>query len=472
MKPIALLILCALSFALPVTGADAPKPNIIFILADDLGYGDIGCFGQQNIKTPNIDRMAAEGMRFTQVYSGSTVCAPSRAVLMTGRHTGHVSVRGNSGKQNPLAQALRTNDITVAAILKKAGYATGLIGKWGLGDVGEAERGLPWKQGFDYTFGYLNQHHAHNYYPEQLWRNDTPVKLRNVVPNADAHGAGVATVRLDYSADLIADEALKFVRDHRSRPFFLYFTPTLPHANNEGKIKGMEVPGLGDYADRAWPEPVKAHAAMVTRLDRDVGRLLALLKELGIDRHTLVVFSSDNGPHKEGGYDPTINRSSGPLRGTKRDHYEGGIRVPTVARWPGRVPAGQTSDAVWYFPDVLPTLAALSGATAPAGLDGVNVLPSWLGQAQPELKTRFLYWEFHEGGFKQAARQGDWKAVRNHPDDPIELYDLATDLGEARNLASQRPEVVARFETFFKMARTEAADWPITKSPRRPVTKP
>ncbi len=445
----------------------AAKPNFIFILADDLGYGDVGCFGQQRIKTPHLDRMAAEGMRCTQVYSGSTVCAPSRAVLMTGRHTGHATVRGNSGKQNPLAQSLRPTDVTIAALLQKAGYRTGLVGKWGLGDMGAAEPGLPWRHGFDYFYGFLNQSHAHNYYPEFLWRNDQRVKLGNVVPDANEAGAGRATVRREYAADLFADEALKFVRENRSGPFFLCFTPTLPHANNEAKALGMEVPELGEYEKLDWPEPQKGHAAMVTRLDRDVGRLLALLKELNLDTNTLVIFTSDNGPHREGGNNPDFNRSSGPYRGIKRAHYEGGIRVPTIVRWPGRVPAGVTSDARWWFPDVLPTLAALGSATVPSGLDGTNIWPVLTGRVSPELVERKFYWEFHEGGFKQAARWRDWKAVRNHLDEPTELYNLARDPGETNNLASAHPEIIAPLESFMKSARTENADWPIKKGPRK-----
>jgi arylsulfatase A-like enzyme len=468
-----LLAVFAFSFSPKNHAAEpAPKPNLIFILADDLGYGDLGCFGQQRIKTPHLDRMAAEGIRCTQVYSGSTVCAPSRAVLMTGRHTGHVTVRGNAGKQNPLAQSLRSNDVTIAARLQKAGYRTGLIGKWGLGDMGAAEPGLPWRHGFDYFYGFLNQTHAHNYYPEFLWRNDQRVKLNNVVPDANESGAGRATVRREYAADLFADEALKFVRENRSRPFFLYFTPTLPHANNEAKALGMEVPELGDYEKLDWPEPQKGHAAMITRLDRDVGRLLALLKELNLDTNTLVIFTSDNGPHREGGNDPDFNRSSGPYRGIKRAHYEGGIRVPTIVRWPGRVPAGVTSDVRWWFPDVLPTLATLGGAAVPSGLDGTNIWPVLTGKTTPELAERKFYWEFHEGGFTQAARWRDWKAVRNFLDDPIELYDLARDPRETNNIASAHPEIVAQMESFLKSARTENPDWPIRKGQRKPASQP
>lgn len=442
------------------------KPNVIVILADDLGYGDLGCYGQQRIQTPNLDRLASEGMRFTQAYSGSTVCAPSRCVLMTGRHTGHATVRGNAGSQNPIAQSLRETDVTVASVLENAGYATALIGKWGLGDVGGAEPGLPRRHGFDYFFGYLNQRHAHNYYPTYLWRNEARVKLPNVVPDADDQGAGRASVRREYTPDLLAKEALRFIRKNKRHPFFLYYAVTIPHANNEAKNQGMEVPDLGPYRDLDWSEPQKGHAAMITRLDRDVGRLLALLKELDLEQNTLVLFASDNGPHREGGNNPAFNHSSGPLRGIKRDHYEGGIRVPVVVRWPGQVPAGVVSEAVWGFADVLPTLAEVGGGTVPAGLDGVSIVPVLRGQAQPELNDRFLYWEFHEGGFKQASRWRDWKGIRNRVEGPVELYDLARDVGETRDVAAQHPDVVARFEAHWRTVRTDSPDWPVRKGPR------
>lgn len=445
--------------ASPDTRAAAPRPNIIVILADDLGYGDLGCFGQKRIRTPRLDQMAAEGLRFTQCYAGSTVCAPSRSVLMQGLHTGHARVRGNAGRQNPLAQALRPGDVTVARLLQDAGYATGLFGKWGLGDAGAAEVGLPRRHGFDEFFGYLNQHHAHNYYPTHLWHNETRVPLRNTVPNEDAQGGGRSDNRLDYSADLIADRALDFIRRHHTHPFFLYFAATLPHANNEARQLGMEVPDLGDYAGLDWPEPQKGHAAMVTRLDRDVGRVLDLLGELDIDRQTLVIFSSDNGPHREGGNNPDFNDSNGPFRGIKRDLYEGGIRVPTIVRWPGQTPAGRTSDAVWWAADVLPTAAALAGVEPPPGLDGINVTPILLGR---ELRRRPpLYWEFHEGGFKQAVLDGRWKGVRLAPDQPVEVYDLRSDPGETRDLAAERPRIARRLAERMAAMRTDSPDWPI-----------
>ncbi len=443
---------------------DGKRPNIVFILADDLGYGDLGCYGQERIRTPRLDRMAREGTRFTQVYAGATVCAPSRCVLMTGKHTGHARVRGNAGNANPLAQSLRPGDVTVARLLVDSGYRTGLVGKWGLGDVGAAEPGLPERHGFEHMFGYLNQTHAHNYYPAFLWRNGQRVALGNVVTNATPSGAGVASVRVDYSHDLFAEEALRFIRERRDRTFFLYLALTSPHANNEAGKRGMEVPDLGEYSAMDWPEPQKGHAAMITRMDRDVGRVLDLLKELGLEEKTLVVFTSDNGPHREGGNDPGFNRSSGPFRGIKRDHTDGGIRVPMIVRWPGQVPSGRVDSSVWWFADVMPTLAEIAGASVPLGIDGASVLKTWKGGEQPELQERFLYWEFHEGGFKQAGRWKNWKILRNRRDGASELYDLSNDVGESNNVAEANPELVRELEGRLRSAREESVDWPVVQA--------
>jgi arylsulfatase A-like enzyme len=421
------------------------KPNIVFILADDLGYGDVGCYGQKVIRTPRIDRMASEGMRFTQAYAGSTVCAPSRCCLMTGLHTGHCRVRGNA-----LVPLLPENR-TVAEVLKDAGYATGLCGKWGLGEP--ETTGHPNKKGFDFFFGYLNQHHAHNYYPDYLWRNDEKVTLPNEVKN------NVSSNKKVYSPDLIAKEALGFIDKNKDRPFFLYFTPTLPHANNEAKQEGMEIPSDEPYSKETWPKPQRNHAAMITRLDDDVGRILDKLKELKLDDNTIVFFSSDNGPHKEGGGDPTFFHSSGPLRGIKRSMTDGGIRVPMIVRWPGKVKPG-TSDFVWAFWDFLPTAAELAGAKPASGIDGQSIAPVLLGIGEVK-PHEFLYWEFHEGGSKQAVRMGNWKAIRNKLGGPLELYDLSKDTGEKEDLADKNKEMVAKIEDYLKTARTDSKEFPL-----------
>ncbi|MBE3068952.1 MAG: arylsulfatase [Planctomycetes bacterium] len=430
--------------------APARKPNIIFILADDLGYGDLGCYGQKQIQTPHINRLAAEGVRFTQAYAGSTVCAPSRCCLMTGLHTGHAYVRGNTEVQPEGQLPLPAGTATVAGALRAAGYATGLIGKWGLGGPGSV--GEPNRQGFDYAFGYLCQRMAHNYYPPYLWRNGEKVPLPNEVTK------GVATKKVQYSHDLFADEALAFVEQSAGRPFFLYLALTIPHANNEAGRQGMEVPTAEPYADKPWPEAQRNHAAMITRMDRDVGRLMETLERLGLDQNTIVFFTSDNGPHREGGADPNFFDSSGPLRGIKRDLYEGGIRVPMLARWPGRIPAGSVSDYAWAFWDFLPTACDLAGAEPPGGIDGVSVVPALLGRA--EAAHPYLYWEFHEGGFSQAVRMGGFKAVRRRGR-ATEIYDLAADLGETKDLVAARPDLVAKAEDLFRTARTESPQFPV-----------
>lgn len=432
-------------------------PNIIYILADDLGYGDLGCYGQKEIKTPNIDRLAAEGMRFTSHYAGSTVCAPSRCSLMTGMHTGHTVVRGNR-ETRPMGQhPLPPETVTVAELLKDAGYTTGLIGKWGLG--GPDSTGIPNRQGFDYFYGYLCQRHAHNYYPEFLFRNEERVPLEgNRIENPRPDGAGVAVEKVQYSHDLIGEEALAFVERNRNKPFFLYWSPTIPHANNEAGSEGMEVPDDAPYSERDWPQQQKNHAAMITRLDRDVGALMEKLKELGIDENTIVLFTSDNGPHREGGANPSFFASSGPLRGIKRDLYEGGIRVPMIARWPGRIEPGSVSDHVSAFWDFLPTAADIAGCGTPENIDGISYLPALLGGTQSG--HEFLYWEFHEGkASKQAVRAGKWKAVRLSPSAPLELYDLSADIGENSNIAASHPDVIKRMEKYLQSARTESEIW-------------
>ena len=440
--------------------AESPRrPNVVFVLADDLGYGDLGCYGQKRIRTPNLDRLAKEGMRFTQFYAGSTVCAPSRCTLMTGLHTGHCFIRGNA-RQN-----LRPADVTVARVLKEAGYKTGLVGKWGLGHEGST--GVPTRQGFDSFYGYLDQVHAHNYYPAFLMRNDKRVPLKNEVPpGRGPFGTGVATKKVEYSHDLLVKEALDFIDRSKDKPFFLYLAFTIPHANNEAGKKGMEVPDLGIYKDKDWPAPQKGHAAMISRMDADVGRLLAHLKRLGLDENTLVFFSSDNGPHKEGGADPLFNRSSGPLRGHKRDLTEGGIRVPFLARWPGKIAAGSTSNFVGAFWDVFPTLAQLAGASdkVPSGLDGVSLVPTLLGHKDKQKQHGDLYWAFYEGGGGRALRMGKWKAVQQPINTSIRLYELDKDVGEMKDVAAEHADVVTKLKKRMDESDRPSPRW---KFPQR-----
>ncbi|MBI1317580.1 MAG: sulfatase-like hydrolase/transferase [Candidatus Hydrogenedens sp.] len=445
----ALVALCGLA-----AQAETP-PNIIYIMADDLGYGDLGCYGQNTIKTPYIDAMASEGMRFTQAYAGSTVCAPSRCALMTGKHTGQAYVRGN------VLVPLADSEVTVAEVLKTRGYDTALIGKWGIAEPGT--EGVPNKQGFDYFFGYLNQMHAHNYYPDYLWRNEEKVTLDNVDP-----GDGVSTVTKTYSHDLFAQEALDYVAREHDKPFFLYLALTLPHANNERGGKegnGMEVPDLAPYEDNDWPAPQKGHAAMITRLDRDVGRLMQALKDHGLDENTIVFFTSDNGPHAEGGAKPEFFRSAGDLNGKKRDLTDGGIKVPMIVRWPGHVEAGSESDLVWAFWDFLPTAAALADAEPPKDINGISVLPTLLGQ-EGQQQHDYLYWEFFEGGFLQGVRMKNWKGIRRDFR-RFELYDLNADPGEKTNVADEHPEVVNQIAGIMDQARTDSEHFPIPEKALR-----
>ncbi|HEX7316365.1 MAG TPA: arylsulfatase [Pyrinomonadaceae bacterium] len=444
----ALLLSCAtLAPARSARGTKSQRrPNIILIVADDLGRGDLGAYGQRFIKTPNLDRMAREGLRFTDAYAPSPVCAPSRASFMTGLHQGHARIRGNMNRNNERVP-LKSEDLTVAEVLKGAGYRTGVVGKWGLGEPGTT--GVPGRQGFDYFYGYLNQNHAHSYYPEYLWQNDERVTLRGGT----------------YVHDLFTREALAFVRREDERPFFLYLAYTLPHANNEltrGTGNGMEVPSDAPYSREAWTPQQRNYAAMVTRLDADVGELIRLLKEMDIDRETLVVFTSDNGPQgkDEGGYDQTLFDSNGPYRGLKRELYEGGIRVPLVARWPGRVRAGATSAFPITLCDLMPTAATLAGARATFKTDGVSLQSLLLGGRAPSRGA--LYWEFHEGGFAQAVRMGSWKAVRKGLNGAVELYDLETDPGETRDVSARAPGLVRRAEEIMRREHVESEDWPLS----------
>lgn len=423
-------------------GPAAPlrKPNIIFILADDLGVGDLGCYGQQKISTPHIDRLATEGMLFTQAYAGAAVCAPSRCCLMTGLHTGHARVRSNSGPTDrvPLAAA----DLTVAEVLKRAGYRTGIIGKWGLGEAGTA--GVPNAQGFDEWYGFLNQDHALEYYPTHLWENH-----RERFPNGN-QGAK----RREYVQDLFTNKALDFLARAKGGPFFLYLAYTVPHASSElGRDTGdgFVVPDYGRYENQAWPQPEKGFARMVDMLDRDVGRLLAKLKELGLDENTLVIFASDNGPAIDGGHTPEFFRSALNLRGHKGDLYEGGLRVPLLARWPGRVKPGSQCTQPVAFWDFLPTACHLAGSAAPQGLDGTSLVDALDGK--PLAKRAYLYWESPgKRGLAQAVRVGRWKAVVTGGQ--LALYDLAADPAESRDLAAAEPAVVGQMRAILARART------------------
>lgn len=459
--PIGLFVAIALSTSHALA---AERPNLIWIMADDLGYGELGCYGQKVIVTPHLDRMAKSGLRFTQFYAGATVCAPSRSVLMTGQHHGHTRVRGNAGQANPIAQALRADDVTVAKVLQQAGYRTALIGKWGLGDVGAAESGLPRKQGFDEFFGYLNQHHAHNHFPSFLWHNEERVNLPNKITPVGEHGAGYPKEAVQFADDLFADAAIKFVADNKGKPFFLYWSMVVPHANNERARdlkNGAQVPDFGPYADRDWPETDKGHAAMISRLDGYVGRMLTALREQGLDKNTLVFFTSDNGPHNESRHDLTRFQPSGPFTGLKRSLTDGGIRVPAIAWWPGHIAEGSESSHVAYFGDWMATAAELAGAKPPDDCDSLSFAPTLLGKPDAQAKHEFLYWEFHEGGFKQAALyQGRWKGIRTgSADAPIILFDQQTDPAEKTNVAAKHPEIARKIEAYLTTARRPSQDW-------------
>ena len=439
-----------------------PKlPNIVFIMADDLGFGELGCYGQQKIRTPRIDQMASEGMRFSNVYSGCSVCAPARSVLMTGMHMGHTSVRSNPGGVPILA-----DDTTVAELLKERGYATGCFGKWGLGDIGTD--GVPWKQGFDEFVGYLHQAHAHYFYPLCIYDNDKRLPLEG---NA---GDGRGT----YSHDVIADRALRFIERNKDLPFFCYVPFTIPHAeyvapddeiyaSYSGQFEEVELAENPNRPGRLIrpQEPHATLAAMITRLDRDVGRILDLIASLGLDRDTIVFFTSDNGAAAANWTD--YFRSSGPLRGAKRSFYEGGIRVPMVVRWPGRIAEGSRSDHMWGFHDFLPTAVELAGTPSLESTDGISVLPTLLSTGE-QSEHEYLYWELpryvgETGSFRneipaQALRMGNWKAVRTEPNGELELYDLGEDPSERRNLAAEHPDVLAGMERRLTEARTPPRD--------------
>lgn len=455
--------------------SESTPPNIIYILADDLGYGDLGCYGQKIIRTPNLDKMAQAGMLFTDHYAGSSVCAPSRAAFMTGFHSGHNYVRGNY-ETGPYGFGacleLRDEDVTLGEVLREKGYTSAIIGKWGMGVEGTT--GVPNKQGFDYSYGFLNQGHAHFQFPSYLFRNGERIEIpenKNLSNKL-------------FSNDLFTEEAVKFVEKSKAQPFFLYLAYTTPHAEMllpgskafeeyKGKVdeKPYVKPGTPDTTDnnrgayRSQEFPAAAYAAQVSHLDSCVGVMLEKLEALGLTENTIVMFTSDNGPHSEGGANPAYFDSNGPLRGQKRDLYEGGIRVPFIVKWPARVKAGSTSGHPSAFWDMMPTFAEIADLDSPK-TDGISMLPALLGENQPT--HDYLYWEFHENKTTdQAIRQGSWKAVRHDPKGEIELYDLSKDIGEENNVASQQPEVVQEMEKLFATARTEHPIWQLKSAPQK-----
>ncbi|MDD2952685.1 MAG: arylsulfatase [Parabacteroides sp.] len=436
--------------------------NVVYILADDLGYGDVGCYGQQIIKTPHIDQMAAEGMLFTQHYAGCTVSAPSRCSLMTGLHTGHTQVRGNSEILPEGQQPMREDTYTLGKLMKSAGYATGIFGKWGLGGPGSVS--VPNKMGFDEFYGYNCQRQSHTFYPDHLWHNERQVLFPENANNACE----------TYSQDLIHEQALRFIREHKEQPFFAMLTYTLPHAElnlPHDSIYQMyenqfdETPYIGKFDKEhggynSSEKPLASFAAMVSRLDKYVGDVLAELKAQGLDKNTLVIFTSDNGPHREGGAKPDFFKSGGLFKGVKRDLYEGGIRVPMVAWSPGMIKKGVRADHISAFWDVMPTLAELAGATLPVATDGVSFLPTLLSR-KDQPRHEYLYWEFHEMNGREAVRAADWKLIRQPivGNTSLELYDLSKDIHEDTNLADQYPDEVERLLRMMDGAREESADF-------------
>ena len=411
------------------------KPNVIFIMADDMGYGEAGCYGQELIQTPNIDRMAAEGMRFTQAYAGGTVCTPSRSVLMTGLHGGHTPARDNVPHYHTY---LEEEDLTLAEVMKNAGYITGGVGKWSLGDSGTIGRAT--NQGFDMWLGYLNQDHAHYYYPEYLDLNETRLEL-----------TGNTVTRDRYSHHILTNGALNFIRDQATKPFFLYVAYTLPHfASSQEDEHGLTVPSLHPYQDHPWPERAKKYAAMIHMLDRDVGKILNLVEALELTEKTLIIFTSDNGGHNSTW---ESFHTSGPLRGFKRDLYEGGIRVPFIARWPGRIPAGKVSNELITFQDIMPTFAELAGTVPPPGIDGISLLDVLAGKPLKQ-KHKYLYWDYGHcrSRYDQAVRKGKWKGIRFGLNGDIQLYDLDKDVGEQTDISDQYPAIVHEMERIMETA--------------------
>lgn len=450
------------------------KPNIIYILADDLGYGDLSCYGQQKFQTPHLDNLAMQGMKFTQHYSGSTVCAPSRSSLMTGLHTGHTPIRGNKELEVEGQVSLPATSFTIAELLKNAGYKTGAFGKWGLGFIGQ--EGDPNKQGFDEFYGYNCQRMAHRYYPPYLWQNDEKVLLTG------NDWANTVT----YAPDKIQEATLQFIEENKDTTFFAYVPLVLPHAElispNDSLLQRfqgqfIEKPYLPSelYTSDYGPNIIKAQycsqdtpyavfASMIARLDAYVGQITAILEELGIKENTIIIFASDNGPHEEGGADPAFFNSAAGLRGVKRDLYEGGIRTPMIVVWPDKVKAGSTSNHISAFWDIMPTFAEIAKVPLKAETDGISFLPELLGQTAQK-KHEYLYWEFSERGGRQAMRMGDWKAVvydlQNNPMPRMQLYNLSEDELENNDIASEHPEIISKMTQLMKNARVESELFPL-----------
>ncbi|GJM64367.1 arylsulfatase [Persicobacter diffluens] len=439
----------------PKVNTSEERPNIILILADDMGYGDLGCYGQEKFRTPHIDQLAAEGIQFMDHYAGSTVCAPSRSVLMTGMHTGHTTVRGNVDNPNGAGQLpLQSTDTTIAYYLKKAGYATAAFGKWGLGNP--ETTGSPLRHGFDQFYGYYDQVLAHNSYPEFLYRNDQKEYLNNKVGylSKEEWHKGLGSVSLEkneYSGDLIFNEMLQYIETNKDRPFFIYHPTTIPHDNGEAPLgQRFEVPKADQYQKENWPQDEKTYAALVEYLDGQVGTLTQKLEQLGIADNTIIIFTSDNGPLATTHID-----SNGPLKGGKRDMYEGGLRIPLIVKWPGKIKEGIQSNHASAFWDFLPTLCEIAGVQDYQPNDGISFLPTLLGKKQPV--HDYLYWEFHWWNpSRKAVRIGDWKAVWNHPEEDVELYDLSQDIGEANNVAQQHQDIVAKAQKIMEEASVES----------------
>jgi arylsulfatase A len=441
------------------------QPNIIYILADDLGYGDLSCYGQTKFSTPNIDKLANQGMLFTQHYSGSTVCAPSRSSLMTGMHTGHTAVRGNKEVQPEGQHPIPDSTYTIAEMFKSKGYTTGAFGKWGLGFPGS--EGDPIEQGFDTFYGYNCQRLGHHYYPYHVWSNNDSIALRG----NEGNKKGV------YAPALIHEKTLEFIETNKDKPFFLYVPSVIPHAelaapeevlkkyrgkfSPERAYKGVdEGPEFrkGPYASQK--ESHATFVAMISILDQQVGEIMDKVKALGLEDNTIIVFTSDNGPHQEGGADPKFFNSNGALKGFKRDLYEGGIRVPMIVSWPGKIKPNTKTNHISAFWDVFPTFSSIVKADIPENIDGISFLPTLQNNTEKQEKHDYLYWEFHEKGGRQAVRKGHWKAVKydvlEQPDKPLELYDLSKDIKEENNIAKEYPEIVKEMESIIEGARTHS----------------